>query len=86
MINKADAIILDEPTAQLDSKSSYELINLLKRVNDELGVTVLITTHLSDGLIDKCDRLVVLDNGSVIFDDVTENVNDEVLPLSLIHI
>lgn len=80
MINKADAIILDEPTAQLDSKSSYELINLLKRVNDELGVTVLITTHLSDGLIDKCDRLVVLDNGSVIFDDVTENVNDAVLP------
>lgn len=80
MINNADAVILDEPTAQLDSKSSYELINLIKRVNDELGVTVLITTHLSDGLIDKCDRLVVLDNGSVIFDDKPEKVNDEVLP------
>lgn len=80
MINKADAIILDEPTAQLDSKSSYELINLLKRVNDELGVTVIITTHLSDGLIDKCDKLIVLDNGSVIFDDKPENVNDTILP------
>lgn len=80
MINNADAVILDEPTAQLDSKSAYELINLLKRVNDELGVTVVITTHLSDGLIDKCDRLIVLDNGSVIFDDKPEKVNDEVLP------
>ncbi len=80
MINKADAIILDEPTAQLDSKSSYELINLLKRVNDELGVTVIITTHLSDGLIDKCDRLIVLDKGSVIFDDKPDKVNSMVLP------
>ena len=51
MINKADAIILDEPTAQLDSKSAYELVNLLKRVNEELGVVVIIATHLSDGLI-----------------------------------
>lgn len=80
MINQTDAILLDEPTAQLDSKSSYELINLLKRVNDELGVTVIITTHLSDGLIDKCDRLIVLDKGSVIFDDKPDKGNDEVLP------
>lgn len=80
MINNADAVILDEPSAQLDSKSSYELINLLKRVNDELGVTVIITTHISDGLIDKCDRLIVLDKGSVIYDDKPENVTDSVLP------
>lgn len=79
MINNADAVILDEPCAQLDSKSSYELINLIKRVNDELGVTVIITTHISDGLIDKCDRLIVLDKGSVIFDDMPENVTDDIL-------
>lgn len=80
MVNNADAVILDEPTAQLDSKSAYELINLLKRVNDELGVTVVITSHLSDGLIDKCDRLIVLDKGSIIFDDKPENASDDVLP------
>lgn len=80
MINKADAIILDEPTAQLDSKSAYELVNLLKRVNEELGVAVIIATHLSDGLIDKCDRLIVIDKGAVAFDDKPANAIDDVLP------
>lgn len=69
MIGSTDVLILDEPTAHLDSKAAYELVNLLKRVNDELGVTVIMSTHRSDGVIDKCDRLVVLDNGSVIFND-----------------
>lgn len=73
-------IILDEPTAQLDSKSSYELVNLLKRVNEELGVAVIIATHLSDGLIDKCDRLIVIDKGTVAFDDKPANAIDDVLP------
>lgn len=80
MANTVDAIILDEPTAQLDSKASYELLNLLKRVNDELGVTVIMSSHLSDTVISYADRLVVLENGSVIFDNEPKNVNDKVLP------
>lgn len=80
MINRADAILLDEPCAQLDSKSSYDLIHLLKRVNDELGVTVILTSHISDGLLDKCDRLIVLEQGSIMFDDKPENVTDDILP------
>ena len=80
MVGNASALILDEPTAQLDSKTSYELVNLLKRINTELGVTVIMSTHLSDGVIELCDRLIVLEKGSVIFDDAPQNVNDSVLP------
>lgn len=75
-----NAIVLDEPTAQLDSKASYELLNLLKKINDELGVAVIMSTHLSDGVIDLCDRLIVLDGGKIIFNDKPQNVNDAVLP------
>lgn len=80
MINDADAIILDEPTAQLDSKSAFDLINILKRVNSELGVTVIMSTHLSDGVIEMCDRLLVLDNGRAVFFENPVNVNERVLP------
>lgn len=80
MIKNVGAVILDEPVAQLDSKASYDLINLLKRVNDELGVAVIIASHLSDGLIDKCDKIVVLENGKVVFNDRPCNASDEVLP------
>lgn len=80
MINDADAIILDEPTSQLDSKASFELINILKRLNSELGVTVIMSSHQSDGIIDACDKLMVLDRGKCIFYDKPENVNDSVLP------
>lgn len=80
MVGGADAILLDEPTAQLDSKASYELINLLRRVNDELGVTVIMSTHLSDGVIDLCDKLLVLENGQLVFDNPVQELNDNVLP------
>lgn len=75
-----NAVVLDEPTAQLDSKAVYELLNLLKRINDELGIAVIMSSHMSDGVIDLCDRLIVLDDGKVIFNDKPQNVSKEVLP------
>lgn len=75
-----DAVILDEPLAQLDSKAAGDLIHLLKRINHELGVTVILSSHLSDGVINLCDRLLVLDKGSVVFDSDPSKVNSEVLP------
>lgn len=66
MISDADTLILDEPLAQLDPKSSTEIINLLRRVNKELGVTVLLSSHTSNEIIDFCDRLMIMDSGNVV--------------------
>ena len=80
LAGNVDAVILDEPLAQLDSKAAGDLIHLLKRINDELGVTVILSSHLSDGVINLCDRLLVLNKGSIIFDDKPTKVNDAILP------
>lgn len=80
MINNPDVIILDEPMAQLDSKAAFDLINILKRLNNELGVTVIISSHISDGIIDACDRLLVLKNGENIFFDRPVSAVDSVMP------
>lgn len=65
MVADCDTLILDEPLSQLDPKSTMQVISLLRRVNEELGVTVILSSHMSDGIIDFCDRLVIMENGTV---------------------
>lgn len=81
MIFDADTLILDEPLAQLDPKASNQIINLLKRVNEELGVTVIVSSHTSEGIIHLCDRMVVMDEGRIILNDTPDNLknNESVL-------
>lgn len=69
MIYDVDALILDEPLAQLDPKATAQIISLLKRVNAELGVTVILSSHTCEGLTDCCDRLVVMDGGKIVLND-----------------
>lgn len=76
MIFDADALILDEPLAQLDSKASVQIINLLKRVNEELGVTVIMSSHTADGLVDFSDRLVIMEQGSIVLNDAPDALKD----------
>jgi energy-coupling factor transport system ATP-binding protein len=79
MILDADVLILDEPLAQLDAKATSQIISLLKRVNEELGVTVIMSSHTSEGIVDFCDRIIVMDEGAVVLSD-TPNVlkNNEI--------
>lgn len=82
MIDNVDAIILDEPFAQLDPKAIMLLVTLLKRVNEELGVTVIMSSHTSQEVIDLCDRIIILDKGEIICDNspIKAAENDELLP------
>ncbi|MGN0521401.1 MAG: ABC transporter ATP-binding protein, partial [Eubacterium sp.] len=68
MIADVQALILDEPLSQLDAKASRQLIDMLKRINDELGIAVIISSHSSQDLINISSRLVVLENGRIICD------------------
>ncbi|MCC8073883.1 MAG: ATP-binding cassette domain-containing protein [Clostridiales bacterium] len=73
MINDADTLILDEPFSQLDYKSTMQLCSLLKRINEELGVTVILASHSSQEVIDYSDRIVILQNGEIICNDTPKN-------------
>lgn len=82
MIGAPELLILDEPLSQLDPKASYQLVSLLKRVNDELGTTVVMASHISDGIVDLCDKMVILDKGKIIAQGAPKKIaeNDSVLP------
>lgn len=74
-----DALLLDEPFSQLDPKAVQSTSALIRRINEELGVTVVIVSHTSQELIDFCDRVVILDNGKKLCDSSPEAAvkNDE---------
>ena len=61
-------ILADEPTGNLDSKNSAEIMELFRRSNRELKQTVIIITH-DENIAEQCDRIIVLSDGKIISDE-----------------
>ena len=69
IVNQPDLIIADEPTGNLDPINTYEIVEILKKIN-ELGTTILIATH-NKGVVDAIGRRVItMDRGKLVRDDV----------------
>ncbi len=68
IINRPDVVIADEPTGNLDPVNTYEIIQILKKIND-LGTTVILTTH-NKGVIDSLNkRVIAMEKGKIVRDD-----------------
>jgi cell division transport system ATP-binding protein len=68
IINQPDIIIADEPTGNLDPINTYEVVQILKKIND-LGTTVILTTH-NRGVVEHVGkRVITLDKGKIVRDD-----------------
>jgi len=70
IVNQPDIIVADEPTGNLDPIATYEVVQILRKIND-LGTTVIMTTH-NKGVIDELGRRVItMDEGRIVRDDVS---------------
>lgn len=69
MVSEPEALILDEPTAQLDPIEAARFFDTLYKLNRETGVTVIISEHRAEELLPLCDRMILLDHGTVVYDD-----------------
>jgi len=67
-------LVLDEPTSHLDPVSAYSLINLLNDLKNKLKLTVIIVEHRLEALIPISNRLIIMDNGKIIFDGDVKSV------------
>ena len=61
-----EILISDEATSALDPKTTTEILNLLGRLNKELGITIVIITHEMDAIKQICNRVAVMENGQLI--------------------
>lgn len=70
---RPDCIVLDEPTAMLDPRGRKEVLKTIRQLNKDFGITIVLITHYMDEAA-KADRIVVMDEGQIIFDDIPRNV------------
>ncbi len=69
MVMQPDVLILDEPTSQLDPISAQEFLNTLKKINRELGTTIILTEHRLEDAFSIADRVIVMDDGKIMADE-----------------
>ena len=74
MAMQPEVLILDEPTSQLDPIAASDFLNTVRKINIELGTTVIITEHRMEDIFPYADRAIVMDGGSVIADDTPRNI------------
>jgi ABC-type lipoprotein export system ATPase subunit len=67
LINSPSLVLGDEPTGEVDSDTSEELLTLMRRMNSEHGVTFVLVTHDME-LASRCDRMIRLKDGRVVSD------------------
>jgi putative ABC transport system ATP-binding protein len=73
MVKKPEIVLADEPTANLDSKNSHHILQTMKNLNKELGVTFLFSTH-DEKVMQYLDRIVALEDGSIKSDEKVPKV------------
>ena len=73
---QTSCIVLDEPTAMLDPNGRREVMATIKKLNKEMGITVILVTHFMDEAV-QADRVVVMDSGRVIMDGTPREVFSE---------
>lgn len=71
---KPDVLILDEPTAGLDPAGRDEILGLVAKMHSELGITILLVSHSMEDVARYVDRLIVMNQGSVLFDGTPKEV------------
>lgn len=73
MVMQPEILILDEPTSQLDPIAAVDFLDAVKKINNDIGTTVIITEHRLDNVVSMSDRLIVMDSGKILVNDEPYN-------------
>ena len=81
LVNDPELILADEPTGNLDSRTSVEIMEILQRLNRERGITVLLITHEHD-IAEYATRVVTVRDGRILTDDPVTRQRDAAAELA----
>lgn len=74
LVMNPKTVILDEPTAQLDPVAATAFLSSLKKLNDELGITVILVEHRLEEIFSMASKVVVMDDGKIVADSSPEDI------------
>jgi energy-coupling factor transport system ATP-binding protein len=81
MAMQPELLILDEPTSQLDPIAASDFLETVKKINREIGTTIIMTEHRLEEVLPMSDRAVVLDRGSIVIDGTPQDVGQKLASL-----
>lgn len=76
MAMQPSVLVLDEPTSQLDPIVAEDFLGTVKKINRELGTTIIMTEHRLEGSLPMSDRVVVMDEGEIIVHDTPQRAGE----------
>ena len=71
---RPEVLVLDEPTAGLDPKGRDEILHQIKKLQTETGMTIILVSHSMEDVAEYVNRIIVMNKGSVMFDDIPRKV------------
>ncbi|WP_407461483.1 ABC transporter ATP-binding protein [Methanobrevibacter sp.] len=79
LVLRPEVLLLDEPMSQLDPIASYEFLSIVRRLNEEFSITVIMSEHKADSIFPFIDKAVFLKGGKIEFVDNAHNICSEVI-------
>ena len=86
MVMQPKVLLLDEPTSQMDPVSASNFFQTLKKINHELGTTIIIIEHRLEEIFLLADKIALLDEGKLVVYDEVKKASKEILNYSNINI
>src|SRR5690606_19625980 len=74
LLNNPEILLLDEPTTGLDPNARREIWDILLKLKQERGTTLILTTHYMEEAEQLCDRIVIIDGGKILGDGTLESL------------
>jgi len=78
LLLKPKVLLLDEPTSQLDPVAARELLSMLTRLNEEMGITIILVEHRLEQLYERADRIILMNHAQISYAGRSEDLIQEV--------
>ena len=79
LVLRPKVLLLDEPMSQLDPIASYEFLSIIRRLNEEFSITVIMSEHKADSIFPFIDKAIFLKDGKIEFDDNAHDICRDVI-------
>ncbi len=86
LLHEPDIVFLDEPTIGLDIISKEKIRVFIRQVNQDKGITFLLTTHDLDDIENLCENILIINKGKIVFDGALQKLKDDVLKTKIVDI
>ena len=86
LLHSPDILFLDEPTIGVDVVAKESFRNFIQDLNNERKITVLLTTHDMSDIEKVCERMMIIDQGRIIYDGLVEGMKEKFAPYRLLQV